>query len=261
VTASDSGVAFERRGEVEWITLDRPDRLNALTPPMVAAIADRFAEMCGDPSVRVVVLRGAGRGFCAGLDIRQHVEAPTASSGMARLPEIVLSMRRCPQPVIALVQGAACGGGFALALAADVRIAGESAQMNDAFVTLGVSGCELGLTYFLPRHVGTSVAAELMYTGRFLDARRAHRLGLVSDVVADGELEAAGEALALEMLRVAPVALRKTKETLTRTVGVDDLATVIDIETAVQQECLQSSDFEEALRAFVEKREPRFTTG
>jgi enoyl-CoA hydratase/carnithine racemase len=123
-----------------------------------------------------------------------------------------------------------------------------------------VSGCELGLTYLLPRHVGTSVAAELMYTGRFIDASRALRLGLVSDVVADGELEAAGEALALEMVRIAPTALRKTKETLTRAVDVDDLATVIDIEAAVQKECLQSPDFEEALRAFVEKREPRFAT-
>ena len=255
---AEAEVIFERRGPVEWITLNRPERLNALTASMVTKLADRFAALCEDTSARIIVLRGAGRAFCAGLDIKEHVGSNGESAGMERLADIVVDMRRCPQPVIALVQGAACGGGFALALAADIRIAGSSARMNDAFVTLGVSGCELGLTYFLPRHVGTSVAAELMYTGRFIEADRAQRLGLVSDVVDDDELTTTGEALAMEMLRVAPVALRMTKQTLTRALDIDDLEEVLKIETATQQACLQSPDFQEALLAFVEKRPPRF---
>src|SRR6185312_1062460 len=153
------------------------------------------------------------------------------------LADVYIKMRRCPQPIIALVHGAACGGGFAFALAADVRIAGESARMNDAFVNLGVSGCELGLSYFLPRTVGMSIAAELMYTGRFIEAGRAERVGLVSQVVPDDALERAGAELAGEMLRLSPIALRTTKETLWRLAGDDDLARVIDEEAQVQLRC------------------------
>jgi enoyl-CoA hydratase len=146
-----------------------------------------------------------------------------------------------------------------MALAADVRLAGESARMNDAFVRLGVSGCEMGLTYFLPRYVGLSIAAELMMTGSFIDATRAHTLGLVSRVVSDRDLEAAAGSLVEDMLSLAPLALRMTKETLTRAIGIDDLATVITIETAAQDACLRAdSGFEEGLRAFAEGRAPRF---
>ena len=248
----------ERRGAVEWLTLNRPHRLNALTPTLVGLLADRFAALCDDETARVVVLRGAGRAFCSGLDIKEQVDSGGESEGMERLPQIILDMRRCPQPVIALVHGPACGGGFALALASDVRIAGATARMNDAFVRLGVSGCELGLTYFLPRHVGTSVAAELMYTGRFIDAARALAVGLVSEVVDDADLSAAGTTLADEMLQVAPTALRMTKQTFTRAHDIHNLAAVIAFETETQQACLASSDFEEALQAFVEKRPPQF---
>jgi enoyl-CoA hydratase/carnithine racemase len=247
----------ERRGPVEWITLNRPQQLNAITPQLANELADRFVALKHDPSARVVVLRGAGRAFCAGLDIKART-AGESDKGIERLSEIVLDIGRCPQPVIALVHGAACGGGFAFALAADIRIAGESARMNDAFVKLGVSGCELGLTYYLPRHVGTSVAAELMYTGRFIDAQRALAVGLVSRVVPDDALEAAADELIADMLRVAPFALRKTKETFRNTLDVDDVEKVIETELATQIECMRGPDFEEGMRAFVEKREPRF---
>lgn len=164
----------ERRGEVEWLTMNRPERLNALNGPLIAALADRFDALEHDTSVRVVVLRGAGRGFCAGVDIREMAAGLTEGvsvvdskpapgmRGSNRLTSILTGMRRCPQPVVALVHGPVCGAGFAISLAADIRIAGESARMNDAYVTLGVSGCELGMSYFLPREVGFSVAAELM---------------------------------------------------------------------------------------------------
>jgi enoyl-CoA hydratase len=254
----------ERRGPVEWITFNRPERLNAITHELADAFADRVAALQDDTSARVVVLRGAGRGFCAGLDIKARSEDPDGSQsergrGIDRLSEIVLGLRAIPQPVVALVHGPACGGGFAFALAADIRIAGESARMNDAFVTLGISGCELGLSYFLPRHVGTSVAAELMYTGAFIDAERALSVGLVSRVVPDADLESAADELIGRMLRVAPLALRKTKETLRKALDLHDLAEVIDIELKTQLECSRGPDFEEGMRAFIEKRPPNFT--
>lgn len=259
---TEEPILVERRGAVEWITLNRPDRLNAITPEMADALADRVTALQRDHSARVIVLRGIGRAFCAGLDIKERVAGgggmPEPGGGLQRLPDIVLGLRSCPQPVIALVHGAASGGGFAFALAADIRIAGSTAKMNDAFVRLGISGCELGLSWFLPRYLGLSVAAELMYTGQFIDAERAHQLGLVSRVVPDDDLEAAGEELAAAMLCVAPLALRKTKETLLRALPVDDLSEVIDMEGRTQAECAKGPDFEEGLRAFVEKREPQF---
>lgn len=258
MTPDPPEIVVQRRGSEVWITLNRPDRLNAITPTMANELLSVFESLVEDHSARVVVLRGSGRGFCAGLDIKQALQRQEdARHESMPLPDVIRAMRRCPQPIIALVHGAACGGGFAFALAADVRIAGESARMNDAFVNLGVSGCELGLSYFLPRQVGLSVAAELMYTGRFLDAYRAREVGLVSEVVPDDALEAAGTQLARDMLRVAPLALRKTKETLGRALGIAHLDEVLEVEQATQLECIQEGGFEERLRAFVEHPVPR----
>lgn len=281
MTAPYSDIIVERRGEQVWITLDRPHRLNAITPTMARELRDVFAGLADDDTARVVILRGSGRGFCAGLDIQQFAQsagragaeepgdgqngqsgggASQESREDSPLPDIIRLMRACPQPVIALVHGPACGGGFAFALAADVRIVGESARMNDAFVNLGVSGCELGVTFFLPRYVGLSVAAELMYTGRFIAAERAAAVGLASQVVPDEGLEAAGAQLAGEMLRVAPLALRKTKEVLNASLAMTSLTDVIDLEQATQRECISDgSNFQEGMRAFLEKRQPVFS--
>jgi enoyl-CoA hydratase/carnithine racemase len=252
-------ITVEKRGQVDWLTFNRPESLNALSPTMAGEIADYFASLIDNTRVRVVVMRGAGRAFCAGLDIKAQLDGGDKNAGISRLPEIVRDIKRCPQPVIALVQGAACGGGFAFALAADIRIAGTSMKMNDAFVTLGVSGCELGLSYHLPRMVGASVARELMYTGKFIHAERAERVGLVSMVVPDGELEAAGEAMAADMLKIAPLALRKTKEGFNRLCDSDDFERVVEMEGEIQRECMSGPDFNEGLRAFVEKRAPQFS--
>lgn len=253
-------LSIVREGTADWVTLDRPDRLNALDPAMIAELHDYFGALQGDLTTRVVVLRGAGRGFCAGLDIKEHLAGATRppAPGEPNLPDVIRRMRSCPQPIVALVHGPACGGGFAFVLASDVRIAGESARMNDAFIKLGLSGCELGLSYFLPRAVGSSVAAELMMTGRFLDASRALQTGLVSQVVPDEHLEAAGRKLVSDMLKTTPAGLRTTKETLRRCARLDDLDAVIELEQHAQATCMNGPDFEEALRAFVEKREPSF---
>ncbi|MDP6256341.1 MAG: enoyl-CoA hydratase/isomerase family protein, partial [Alphaproteobacteria bacterium] len=164
-----------KEGAIDWVSLDRPNRLNALNMTMVDELNDYLERLMTDASVRIVVVRGNGRAFCSGIDIKDINQGHGAvANGISadiaaqrRIAEVVRRMRRCPQPIIALVHGIATGGGFSLALAADIRIAGESARMNCAFINLGLTSCDLGLSYLLPRIVGTSISAELMLTGRF----------------------------------------------------------------------------------------------
>jgi enoyl-CoA hydratase/carnithine racemase len=259
-------ITVERRGQVAWLTLNRPDRLNTLTGTMVRELCGFFDGLQKDYATRIVVMRGAGRAFCAGLDIREHLGGDRVPEGAGRtqpgyhLFDIVRLMRACPQPIVALLHGPACGGGFAIALSADIRVAGESVRMNDAFVTLGRSGCELGLSYFLPRIVGLGIATELMYTGAFIEAQRALQVGLVSEVVPDNQLEDAAALFVEPMLRTAPLGLRVTKQTLNSVLKIDDLNVVIDLEERAQSICGRGPDFEEAMQAFLEKRPPRYAT-
>jgi enoyl-CoA hydratase len=167
-------------------------------------------------------------------------------------------MRRAPQPIVAAVHGPACGGGFALALAADVRVAAESARMNAAFIRLGLSACDVGVSYFLPRLVGASLAAELLLTGDFVDAARAERIGLVSRVVPDADLEETARTLAASMLRNAPLGLRLTKECLKLSLDAGSLEEVIAMEDRNQALAARTADFREGVAAFLAKRPPKF---
>jgi len=256
----------EREGHLTWCTLDRPEALNALNGSLVRELRAFFAGLAEDRESRVVVLRGAGRAFSAGLDLKAHAPderdtggaVPARLRGQREISEIVMLMQRAPQPIIAAIHGPACGGGFALALASDVRIAGESARMNAAFIRLGLSACDVGVSYFLPRHVGGSVAAELLLTGNFIDAARAERVGLVSRVVPDAELEAAARALAADMLRNTPLGLRLTKECLRMSLDAGSLEQVIAMEDRNQVLCVGTADFAEGVTAFLEKRPARF---
>jgi enoyl-CoA hydratase len=175
-----------------------------------------------------------------------------------RISEIVMRMRRAPQPIISLVHGPACGGGFAIALASDVRIAGQSARMNAAFIRIGLSACDIGVSYFLPRLVGVSVASELMLTGRFIQAERALRVGLVSEVVADDALVAAAQPYIDEMLATSPIGLRLTKECLNMSVDAGSLEAAVAMEDRNQILASQSDDFREGISAFLEKRPPSY---
>jgi enoyl-CoA hydratase/carnithine racemase len=259
----------EREKHLTWLTLNRPEALNALDRTLVDELRDFFWKLPEDRDTRVVVVRGAGRAFCAGLDLKQAGgEAAETGGGGGSVPEglrrqrhiaeIVLLMRRAPQPIIAAVRGPAAGGGFAIALAADVRIAGESARMNAAFIRLGLSACDVGVSYFLPRLVGASVASELLLTGDFIHAERAERTGLVSRVVPDAELDEAARELAGRMLLNSPVALRLTKECLQVNVDAGSLAAAIAMEDRNQVLTVGTSDFREGVSAFLEKRTPRF---
>lgn len=239
-----------REGPVDWLTLDRPECLNAINGTMMRELWDYFCGLQSDYSRRVVVMRGAGRGFCAGLDLawfnnaRESMPRGATDEGPGpSLADIVLKMRSCPQVIVALVHGAACGGGFNFALASDIRLAGRSAKMNVTFVKLGLSGCELGTSYFLPRMVGTSIAAELMMTGRFIHADRALATGIVSEVVDDGQLEEAARGLIADLLAVSPMGLRKTKEVMTAAAEIEDLASVIRLEEHTQRTCMEAGSF------------------
>jgi len=253
-------IRIERRGAADWLTLNRPDALNAITAQMVDELGDYFGGLVQDRTCRVVVMRGAGRAFCAGLDLKAFGAGETPfGSGFGFqgfLADIYVKMHRCPQPIVALVHGAAAGGGFAFALAADIRIAGESARMNAAFIRLGLSACDLGVSYFLPRTVGRSVAADLMLTGRFIDARRALLTGLVSEVVPDDRLEQTAEGYVADMLAASPMGLRLTKEGLNLAIDAPSLEAAMAIENRNQTLCARTGDFAEGMRAFIEKRKP-----
>jgi len=246
-------------------TLNRPKSLNAMSPKLVEELHQFLDRLHDDTAARVVILRGAGRAFCAGLDLKENTGGGTGRSvsaglrGQHRIAELVIKMRRVAQPFIALVQGAASGGGFALALASDIRIAGESARMNAAFIRIGLGACDIGASYFLPRIVGASVAAELLLTGGFIEAPRALATGLVSRVVPDAELEKAGREMAENILRNSPVGVRLTKDCLNWSIDAPTLEAAIAMEDRNQILASQSGDFREGVKAFLEKRPPKYT--
>ncbi|MFN3218198.1 MAG: enoyl-CoA hydratase/isomerase family protein [Acidimicrobiales bacterium] len=257
----------EHRDGVDWLTLNSPDRLNAVSRAMREALHDYLDAVERRDDVRVIVLRGAGRGFCAGLDLKDRPaasEAPVQGAGykmlsdQRRWSQLVVKLRRIPQPVVALVHGSAAGLGMSLALAADIRIAGESARFNAAFIRIGFGGGDCGSSYLLPRLVGSSVARELLMTGRFCDAERALRVGLVSEVVADDELTAAGEALVADLLYTAPTGLRLTKDLLNASESGMSLEEVVAMEDRNQSYCSLTGDPAEGMRAFLEKRPPEY---
>jgi len=259
----------ERRGQVDWLTLNRPESLNAINEQMVADLRDYYGGLAENSYTRIVVMRGAGRAFCAGLDIkegssrRSSDKPPLFGGGMGfqgYLAEVYIRMRRCPQPIISLVHGAACGGGFSFVLASDIRIAGASTKMNAAFIRIGLSACDMGSSYFLPRLVGTSVASELMLTGRFIDAKRSLATNLVSEVVADAELENTAEPYIKEMLSTSPMGLRLTKEGLNMAIDAAGLEAAMAIENRNQLMCSRTSDAKEGMQAFLEKRDPQYTS-
>lgn len=250
-----------RDGDVEWLTISRPDNFNALNLALTQELYDYFGSLPDRQDVRVVVMRGAGKHFCAGYDL-EDVDQLTRSMDQGlrlqrQLSAVVLRMRRCPQPIVGLIQGAACGGGFALALGCDVRFAAPNARMNVAMAKIGLTGCDMGISYFLPRAVGPAVAAELMYTGRFVNAERALRIGLVNDVVPEDKLTETANELVQEMLAMSPVGLRLTKDGLAMAQETSNLATVMALEDRGQTMCFDAF-MKEGVAAFREKRAPNY---
>lgn len=234
MSTTEDVLVVEHRDGVDWLTLNRPSKHNALDGALIDALCDHFAQLAERDEVRVVVLRGNGPSFCAGLDLAAHLSS--GGKDTQRILDLMPLIRACPQPVVSLLHGAVKGGGFVMGLASDIRLAGESARMDETFINIGLSGCDVGITYLLPRLVGLSVASELMLTGRAIDARRAERMGLVAEVVPDDELEAAATALSSELCAKSALGLRRTKEMLNRAFAFDDLAEVIRMELDIQLE-------------------------
>jgi enoyl-CoA hydratase/carnithine racemase len=261
---SEAPLIVEQDGAVLSVTMNRPDQLNALNPAMVEALGDLFTSLYWRDDVHVTVLRGAGRAFCAGLDLKQERKPPDertvieALHSQRRIAEIVIAMRRCPQPILALVDGPAAGGGFALALASDIRIATPRTKMNAAFIRVGLSACDIGVSYFLPRMVGSAVAADYMLTGRFITAEEALHLRLVSRLVAPDEIEDVGRFYVDEMLHATPIGLRLTKEALNHAIDAAGLEATIAMENRNQTLCSRDPDFVEGIAAFNEKRRPSY---
>lgn len=255
----------QQDGPVIRATMNRPDRLNALNRQLVEELRHFFTSLYWRDDVRVVVLTGAGRGFCAGLDLKDRSgenEQPTTWSSLRfqrRIAEIVVAMRRCPQPIVSLVNGPASGGGFALALASDIRIATPTLKMNAAFIRIGLSACDIGVSYFLPRLTNASIASQYMLTGRFITAEKALQLGLVAEVVDEANLAATGQSYVDDLLHATPLGLRLTKEALNHAIDAGGLEAVIAMEDRNQILSSRSNDFKEGIAAFFDKRAPVYT--
>lgn len=255
---------------VTTVTLDRPERLNAMSHELVADLHEALSGVAADRSCRVVILTGEGRGFCAGLDLKGTGEAPGVG-GVGRAPAgltsqqhiaaLIPRLRSMRQPVIAAVNGPAAGGGLALALGSDVRIASESARFNVAFVRIGLSGCDIGVSWLLPRLVGASRAFELMLTGRIVDAAEALSMGLVVRVVPDAELLPSALETARLIRANSPFGVWMTKEVMWSNLEVPGQQAAIDLENRTQILTTFTDDQREAMVAWLEKREPTFKYG
>lgn len=264
------------------VTLNRPERLNALSFQMIKDLHQLLDHLMTNLDCRVVILKANGKAFCAGLDLKEStilqqkkkppelkekfffMNAPENDIIKAKIyaqmytSQIIIKMRKISQPIIALINGAASGAGFALALASDVRIASENARLNNAFIKVGFSGADLGVSYFLPRLIGMSRAAEILYTGRFIDANESKQIGIVSKVCSESELLDEAFKIAENFLEKSPLGLRMTKQAINATMDSPSLDTIAQIENITQMLCSTSSDIMEGIQSFFDKRKPKY---
>jgi enoyl-CoA hydratase/carnithine racemase len=254
---------YEVKDSIATLTLNRPERLNALGDTLRDDLYAAVLRASQDADVRVMVVTGAGKGFCAGGDVKAMNEA---KEGRAERPlidkvaplrdRVLLAMRDAPQPIIAAVNGAAAGAGMNLALGCDIRLASTAAKFTQAFVKRGLHP-DWGGTYFLPRLVGMAKACELIFTGDVIDAREALRLGVVSAVYPPEELMPAAHELARKIAAGPPIAIRLAKRALYHSQDVD-LRAALEFETFAQNIASETEDAREGIRAFVEKRPAAF---
>ena len=248
---------------VATITLNRPERLNALTFEVYAELRDLFAALDTAPGVRVVLLTGAGRGFCSGGDVEDIIGKLFGRSAEELLAfttmtcDVVANMRRCRRPIVAAVNGTAAGAGAVLAAASDVRFASENARIAFLFVKVGLSGADMGISWLLPRLVGQGNASELLFTGDFITAQRAHEIGLYQRVLPQEKLLPEARAFAEQLARGPGDALAVSK----RAIALESQMTLeqaLDHEARVQAELMVHPDYREAYEAFRAKRSPTF---
>lgn len=250
---------------VALVTLNRPDRHNAISYELLDDLSATLEEVSADDACRAIVLTGAGASFCSGLDLTQP--APERTMGRTQLGmrvqkqfgAIVPQLRALPQPVIAAVRGNALGGGMIVAAGCDIRIAGESARFSARFIRLGLSAGEMSTSWLLPRLIGASRAFELMLTGRDLAADEASAIGFVSKVVDDDAVVTEALTLAELIASYAPFGVQMTKEMMWSSLEIPNMHNALDMENRNQVLATMTKDFQEAVTAFGEKRPPRFT--
>jgi len=255
-------VKITQAGAIATVTLNRPDKLNALSGEMLEQLRQAQQSTAADPAVRVVVLTGAGRGFCAGGDLHE-IQDGLQQGDLQRLrgwlevgKQIVLGFRALPKPVIAAINGVATGAGFNLALACDLRVAAEETHLGQTFVRIGLHP-DFGATWFLPRLVGTARALELLLTGEMIDAREAHRLGIVNRIVPSVQLEQAVRSIAERLAAGPPLVYARAKQAVYRS-EAEGLASAMDFECEAQLACVASEDAREGIGAFLHRRIPKF---
>ena len=248
---------------VATITLDRPDRLNALTFEVYRELRDAFQALDTEPGIRSILLTGAGRAFCSGGDVEGIIGELFARDYRGLLDftrntgDLILAMLRCRRPIVGALNGTVAGAGAVIASACDIRIAAESARIAYLFTKVGLSGADMGAAWLLPRIIGMGRAMELLMTGDFIDAAEAHRIGLYNRVVSQDELMPAARALAEKLARGPSYALEVTKFALTSEATMD-FAVALEAEAQAQAVCMQNPNFRESYDAFVEKRETKF---
>ena len=253
----------ETRDGIHRIRLDRPERFNALTFEIYAALRDEFLTLQSRKDVRVVTITGEGKAFCSGGDV-DDIIGPLLKMDMAQLLEftrmtgaLIRNIRQLRKPVIAGLNGTTCGAGAVIALACDFRIATQYAKIAFLFTKVGLSGADMGAAFLLPRVVGLGRANELLMRGHFIQPDEAHRMGLYNEVVEAGKLLTRVEELAAELANGPQFGLEMTKEMLNRELSMD-LDSAIEAEAQAQAVCMQHPDFHESHRAWVEKRAPKF---
>ncbi|HEY6623729.1 MAG TPA: enoyl-CoA hydratase-related protein [Acidimicrobiales bacterium] len=246
--------------KVKVVRLTRPDRLNAMSFELVADLHDALDEVAADDDCRVAILTGAGRGFCAGLDLKDwgtpptagaHAHFPAGQTGQGFIANLTQHIRATPQIVVAAINGAAFGGGFALSLACDLRIASQSARFCSAFIKTGLTGTDIGITYLLPRLIGAARAFDLIVTGRTVDAAEAERMGIVSRVVSDEDLFAEALSMASGIAGYTTHGLRNTKEVMWHNLDTNNMAAAIALENRNQDLANQSEEVRSFMRAYM----------
>lgn len=248
---------------VATITLNRPERLNALTFEVYEELAQTFRALDREPGVRSILLTGAGRAFCSGGDVEDIIGALFERDYQGLLDftratgELILAMLECRRPIVGALNGTVAGAGAVIAAACDVRVAAESAKIAYLFTKVGLSGADMGASWLLPRLVGMGRAMELLMTGDFVDAREAHRIGLYNRVVPDGDLSAEGRQWAERLARGPSFGLEVTKKMVLREATMD-LRSALAAEVEIQAACMEDRNFREAYEAFKGRREPEF---
>ncbi len=265
MTISPESFLYEHDAErqVATITLNRPDRLNALTFQVYAELRDTFRALDTEPGVRAVVITGAGKAFSSGGDVEDIIGALFERDYEGLLDftrmtcDLILAIRRCRRPVVAALNGTVAGAGAVIATACDFRIGSETAKIAYLFTRVGLSGADMGAAWLLPRIVGLGRATELLMTGEFIDAEEAHRIGLYNRVVPAGLVVEEAQALADKLASGPSFALEITKDSLNRE-ATQDLTSALEAEAQIQASCMLGPNFREAYEAFKAKRDAKF---